>query len=263
MDSNKITLKPVSAILKAVLFWLSCAVALAASSGLTKSLSGWASAIAIGTAGVIAFLLTILFCKWQKLTLKDVGVVPGGSTARHLLIGVIVGALMVAVQVIATIIPGYVKLVYAPQVGPLIIGTNLLLYILIACREELVFRAFPLRSINYTAGPAIAQTVVVILFIIEHKVGGMTWIQAILGPGLGAILFGLAALKTKGLALPIGIHSAWNFGQWIMGFKNDTGLFRVITEKGHETIVMYLGWVGYILATGIAILVVYRSKVVN
>lgn len=258
MDSKKTAQR--SSVLKAVLFWLSCAVVLAISSGLTKNLSSWSSLLAIGIAGIIAFLLTILFCRWQRLTLNDVGVLPAKGTIRHLLTGMILGTIMVAIQVVVVMLPGHVKLAYAPNAGPLFTCTNLLLYTLIACREELVFRGFPLRSINYGAGPIIAQTVVAILFIIEHIIGGMTWVQAIFGPGLGAILFGLAAIKTRELALPIGIHSAWNFGQWMMGFKNDTGLYRIITEKGHETVALYLGWAGYFLATIIVILVIYKSK---
>jgi membrane protease YdiL (CAAX protease family) len=58
-------------------------------------------------------------------------------------------------------------------------------------------------------------------FAVEHVVGGMRWLHAILGAGIGSLLLGMAALATRGLAMPISLHAAWNFGQWwIVRFLN-------------------------------------------
>jgi membrane protease YdiL (CAAX protease family) len=101
-------------------------------------------------------------------------------------------------------------------------------------------------------------TILTAVFILEHVIGGMTWKMAIIGSGLGGILFGVAALKTKGLALPFGLHSAWNFGQWAVGFKNKPGIWNAVVAKGYErktenisltafVVVMLLAIIGIIL----------------
>jgi len=81
----------------------------------------------------------------------------------------------------------------------------------------------------------------------------MSWVQAILGSGTGAILFGIAAIKTKGIALSAGIHTAWNFVQWGAGSKNDSGVLHVIVEKGYESKVEQAGLVYYLIIMWAAI----------
>ena len=87
--------------------------------------------------------------------------------------------------------------------------------------------------------------------------GGMTWVQAFSGAGTGALLFGFAALKTKGIALPIGLHMAWNFGQWCFGFKKESGIFHGFADKGFESVVERNSWISYFLIMAIAIVIFY------
>ena len=44
--------------------------------------------------------------------------------------------------------------------------------------------------------------------------------------------------ERKGIAFPVGLHAAWNFGQWIFGFKNVPGIWEAIVEKGYGPEVM-------------------------
>jgi membrane protease YdiL (CAAX protease family) len=102
-----------------------------------------------------------------------------------------------------------------------------------------------------------AQIIITIIFILEHVVGGMSWGMAILGSGAGAVLFGLAALKSKGLALSLGLHSAWNFGQWTFGFKNKPGIWQAVVEKGYDDSVQIAGLVAFLFVTGLVITGIY------
>lgn len=90
----------------------------------------------------------------------------------------------------------------------------------------------------------------------------MSWKMSILGPGLGGVLFGLAALKTKGLALPLGLHFSWNFTQWLFGFKNNNGVWREIVEKGQETHAENIALTGFVIAMtiGITSLLLFYKK---
>ena len=71
------------------------------------------------------------------------------------------------------------------------------------------------------------------------------------------MLFGFAALKTSGIALPIGLHTAWNFGQWCLGFKKETGILHGVADKGFENAVERNAWISYLLIMTIAITVFY------
>ena len=66
-----------------------------------------------------------------------------------------------------------------------------------ACREELVFRSYSLRSLGYSLTPIIALIIITVIFILEHVVSGMTWKMAMLGSGAGGILFGFSSVENK------------------------------------------------------------------
>jgi membrane protease YdiL (CAAX protease family) len=114
----------------------------------------------------------------------------------------------------------------APALGGVML--SLVIYILLACREELAFRGYPLRRLKSAYGLWTAQAIVAIVFALEHVAGGATWAQAFTGPAIGSLLFGMAAIATDGLAVPIGLHAAWNFGDWIQGGKDSTGVWQQI-----------------------------------
>jgi len=67
-------------------------------------------------------------------------------------------------------------------------------------------------------GATVAQLLMAALFAIAHwgnpGMEGSTQLWASIDTALGAILLGLAYLRTGSLALPIGIHFGWN---WMQG----------------------------------------------
>ncbi len=261
MEQNQKGGKWIKTVGRILLFCLSCAIALAISSGLTKGWStSWSSIIAIVIAAIIALFLSLVFVHWEELQLKDVGLVPGRYSIYRFLAGFAIGSFLAVLQPILVIITSPLRLVRSPKIDVVSIGLNLLLYLSVAIREEVAFRGYPLRSLNYVLGPRAGLLIVAFIFSLEHVAGGMTWTQAFLGSGVGAMLFGLAALKTKGLALPIGLHSSWNFFQWFLGFKNGTGMYNVVVEKGYEVKVELIGWISYLLVMGLAILTIYYWK---
>jgi hypothetical protein len=67
------------------------------------------------------------------------------------------------------------------------------------------------------------------------------------GAGMGALLFGMAAIATRGLAVPIGVHAAWNFGdQMRSGGGKTTGFWKAVVEDGFEARAQVVGWTGYV-----------------
>jgi uncharacterized protein len=248
-----------------LLFFYVCSlVVLLFTSRLTKNLSvDIADLLSILLASILTFLLVYLFTHREKLSLREVGVVPGKNSIQRFFVGYIVGLFMAVLQAITVLGFGHLKFVFLPGTTALQIIIPFLLYFFVACREELVFRSYFLRRLDYSFPSPVALLVMVVIFIAEHVLAGMEWKMAVIGSGLGGLLFGVAALKTRGLALPIGLHSAWNFGQWMVGFKNKGGVWSAVVEKGYERETENISLAAFALVMLLAITGVlrfYRAK---
>jgi len=178
-------------------------------------------------------------------------------TLQKLAAGFGIGLFMTSLQPAIVFLLGHYKISVGPSTSAYPIFFYLTLYILVAVREELAFRGYPLFSLDYSFGPWMSQLIILVLFSLEHVAGGMTWIQALSGAGMGALLFGFAALRTNGIAVPIGLHAAWNFGQWCFGFKKEPGIFGGIADIGYENVVERNAWIAYLLIMAIAIAAFY------
>lgn len=211
--------------------------------------------VAIATIG--ALLLTWFFIKWDGISFDDIGLAPGRRSIGRLIGGFTFGLVLAVLQAMLVLVPGHVTLSPSQSINVNAVLLHLLLYAIIACREEVSFRGYPLRRLNYVMGPWAAQLIIAVVFALEHVAGGTPWLQAFLGAGVGALFFGLAALKTKGIALPIGLHAAWNFGQWLMGSKQEAGIWKAITEKGFESSVEYTILITYLIVMGIGMWCIY------
>ncbi len=194
---------------RVLLFCVLCALVLILGSSLLNGISKPMGDIILGTIAAIAvFALTIPFARWEGLSLRALGIIPHKYTLPKALAGFLLGLLIAALHVGMVLIFGRVRLEPVEAVPYTALITTLLLYLVLAAREELAFRGYPLRSLAYALGPWKAQLIIAMIFAFEHAAGGYTWAQAFLGAGVGAVLFGLAALKTNGIAFPIGLHAA-------------------------------------------------------
>lgn len=89
--------------------------------------------------------------------------------------------------------------------------------------EELLFRGFVFQRMVDGIGRWPALVAMAALFALAHwgnpGMDGATLVWATIDTALGAILLGLAYLRTRRLALPIGIHFGWNWAQGsLLGF---------------------------------------------
>jgi membrane protease YdiL (CAAX protease family) len=243
---------------RVLLFFLICALLLTLAGPLCSRLPGQLSQVVLGsiTTGATV-IVTGLFLRWDKLRFSDVGAAPDRQSAIRMLAGFALGVLLVALQTCVVALAGHVQWVRTPSVGLAPVGTALLAYVMLASREELAFRGYPLRRLDDRFGILSAQVVVALVFAIEHVAGGATWANAILGAFVGSLLFGMAALAMRGLAVPIGLHAAWNFGQWLLGEKETSGLWRPVVEQGYNLYVDHMGMLGYLLVFGSATVAFY------
>ena len=250
---------------RVLLFFVSCAFVLAATAPLAHKLPGPKGNLVLGSVAAFgAFALTLLFVRWEGLPLQSVGAAPRRGSLLRFAFGFLIGFALVALYASISAAAGHVRWVRAPGTGFAATLMNLLTYIALSCREELGFRGYPLLRLKGFFGVWGAQTIVALAFAAEHIAGGLPLSRAILGAGVGSLMFGMAAITTRGLAVPIGLHAAWNFGDWILGGKGSPGLWQVVVEEGQQQHAQFVGTIGYLAAMILGITMFwmwYRSKV--
>ena len=236
-----------SVLARVLLFMLGCALVLIIISSFTShSVQQWSLAVVGLEASTATLILTLIFIRRDDIQLADIGASPTRNSILRLLFGFAVGLLLVAAQTCLFTIAEHVRWVSsnAPAATPMVIA--LVTYLLLACREELAFHGYPLRRLNRSFGPWTAQLAVALVFALEHRAGGYSWTNALFGAFVGSLLFGMAALATRGLAMPIGLHAAWNFGQWMIGEKESPGLWRAIIPAGPSASTDHVALIAYV-----------------
>lgn len=205
-------------------------------------------------ASIGSFVLTLVFVRWDGLRLRDVGAMPQGCSPVLLVTGFVLGLFLVALHSFLVGIVGPVHWIRAagPTAGQATIVVTA--YLFLAAREELAFHGYPLRRLQYLIGVWGAQAIIATVFALEHMVGGWSLAQALWGAAVGSLLFGMASIATRGLAVPIGIHAAWNFGDWMRGNRAEPGVWRPQIEAGLEGAASRAGVWCYLLVMGLAIL---------
>lgn len=241
---------------RVLLFFILCPVLLAFLSPIDQDVHGLPPGMFIGVAASLGTLvLTVLFVRWDGIRLEDVGAAFSKRTPFRFLAGFAIGLLLVALHVSIEAFAGNLRWVRSDGVGLREIASTITLYILLASREELAFHGYPLRRLQSFLGLWVAQLIVALLFAAEHVAGGSTWMNALLGAGVGSLLFGMAAIATRGLAVPIGLHAAWNFGDWMHGGKGPGGFWHPIAlepVRAHADRTAMIGYVVVMVAGTLA-----------
>lgn len=249
------TPRPWHVLGRVVLFMLGCAVMLAAAApAATRVSEKWSPFLTGALAGIGAFALTALFVSWERLGLADVGAAINARSVVRLIVGLLVGLLLVALWAALSEASGTVRWVRAPGVGSPGVLTALVSYLALSFREELGFRGYPLRRLDRVFGLWAGQLFVATVFAAEHKLGGSPWSQALLGAGVGSLLFGMVAIATRGLAVGIGVHAAWNLGQWALGLKGMPGLWHGVVKDALQESARRVGMISYLAVMGTATL---------
>jgi hypothetical protein len=239
--------KPLKSLLHSLAFFLAAAVALVAASIVARRFPGWPEEIVIGGIGVLLTLaLTAAFLRWDRKRFSDVGLAWDRRTHARFLVGLAIGFALVALHAAIVASTGQVSWTRNNKVDATGMAVAAFGYGLLALREEVAFRGYPLRTLLPAFGAVGAQLTVMAIFVAEHRLGGATWGNAIFGSGLGALVFGMAALVTRGIALPLGLHAAWNFGDWMRGGKGDHGMWIMRIEEAHPAHISEVAMAAYV-----------------
>lgn len=179
--------------------------------------------LAHGVIGAVAaFLTTCLFLKFDRKQFSDIGLVFQRNTMAKFLAGIAVG-----IAIMGVLATGVLYLTNARiEVNT---GNNVLHFLLatlpllpLAFMEELGFRAYPLQILKDKIGIRLAIIITSTLFALYHIANGWTIASSFYGPAVWGLVFGLAAIYSKGIAMPTGIHYAANLTTSAFGTGNSS-----------------------------------------
>jgi hypothetical protein len=171
-----------------------------------------------------AFLgLTWFALQLEGRPLASVGLRLDWRWGRQFLLGALAGAGLMALMALPGFLGGGFRLARNPQAGLGGLLAGAWLYLAVAFSEELLFRGYLFQRLDQGIGRWPAQVLVALLFALVHwgnpGMTGATRVLASLDIAIAAMLLGLCYLRTRSLALPIGLHLGWNWTQgMVLGF---------------------------------------------
>ncbi len=138
--------------------------------------------------------------------------------------------------------------------------------------QELTFRGYPFQLLLKKYGVWPAQIIMAVFFGLMH-IGYMAFsemVATMFTTGIGALLFGLAYIKTNNLALPTGIHFGWNFLQILFPRHpslNGKGIVKIVEGSFNQTAFTPFTWmlpyVFVMIVVFIGISIFYRKQPSN
>lgn len=182
-------------------------------------LSAWFTPYFFG----VVLLATVLTMRLRKDPLASVGFHFDRRWAQEAVAGTLVGIVLMLVTA-GWVWAGHgVTFHRTPGTQGLSLLMGLWTFTWVALFEETLFRGFVFQRLSSAFGAWIGQGLVAAWFAFAHwgnpGMHGATKLWASLNIGLASLLLGLAYLKTRSLALPIGIHLGWNWTQGnVLGF---------------------------------------------
>jgi uncharacterized protein len=172
--------------------------------------------VSVGTQAII-ILLASMIC--QLLRRKPLAELFGKFDAqwlKELCVGSMVGSAFMLIPALILGMFDWVHWQWNPE-GFSVLSSSLLLFAGVAVAEELLFRGFVFQRLIAGTGQLTAQLIIAAYFLLTHLNNpGMTGnikVMASINIFLASILFGLAFIRTKSLAMPLGLHFMANFVQ--------------------------------------------------
>jgi hypothetical protein len=173
--------------------------------------------VSIGLQALIVVVAS-WFC--QLLRRKPLTELLGKFNARWFKefgVGGLLGSVLMLIPALILGIFGWVDWQWNPISIP-VLASSLLFFVGVAVAEELLFRGFIFQRLISGLGQWPAQLITAAFFLLTHLNNpGMTGsikVMASINIFLASILFGLAFVRTKNLAMPFGIHLMAN---WVQG----------------------------------------------
>ncbi len=184
--------------------------------------------ISILYQAVIVVVASIICQLWRRAALSDLFGAFNSRWLKTFATGLLLGAVLMIIPALLLMIFGWVSF----QKNTIDLSALLsisITFVGVAVAEEVLFRGFIFQRLTDGLGQWPAQLIIAAYFLLIHLNNpGMTGnikLMAGINIFLASIMFGLAYLKTKSLAMPVGMHFMAN---WVQGVLLGFGV------SGHE-----------------------------
>lgn len=185
-------------------------------------MSGPQAGVPIWAQALIIIFATVICQALRRKPLAEVTGAIDATWLTQLALGVAIGALLMLAPALVLLATGAARFAVSEQgVAALLPAATLMAAVAIA--EEFLFRGFLFQRLIDSLGQWWAQAIIGGLFVLTHSTAlegaGALGYLAGLNIFVASLMFGFAFIKTRSLAMPIGIHFAANFVQGgVLGF---------------------------------------------
>lgn len=172
----------------------------------------------IGT--IVAFGTVWGFLKFEKKSLKSIGLKWEKKTLKKFTLGLSVGLVLGSLMILSQVMYSGMEISLSENynIPSFLLWSSAL--IPLAFMEEIAFRSYPFIKLNKVFGLRITQVIIAILFALYHVLNGWSLGLAFLGPGIWALAFGLSAIFSDGISMPTGLHYGVNFVLALVSSQN-------------------------------------------
>jgi membrane protease YdiL (CAAX protease family) len=188
--------------------------------GTAAATAGLASVPGAAYSAVVSALLlgaNSLALHREGFDLGSLGLVPSRDRIGELAIGFAVGVLLFASLALVRGAFAGVTWTFGGLQAALPVLGSLLVALLLLLPEELLFRGYAFQRLTQAVGAWPGILISAVLFGLYHLAGSGMWgigaFYRAAMPALGGVVFGWLAVRTRGLALPIGLHLGGNWVQ--------------------------------------------------
>jgi membrane protease YdiL (CAAX protease family) len=192
---------------------------------LSHALQGWGIGKPwLEPLGFVFILLATWVCtRLRREPLASVGFHLDRRWAKEAAYGLLLGVGAMALVVALMWAVGAVRLQLDPARSLGALGQGFYFFLFVALFEEALFRGFLFQRLIDGAGIWVAQIAFALLFATAHwgnpDMQGATKVWASIDIALAALMLGMAYVRTRSLALPVGLHLGWNWMQGhVLGF---------------------------------------------
>lgn len=157
--------------------------------------------------------IVIFWRKFDKKPLRDIGLINLKDGFKDLIIGLILGAVTLAIVFFILLVTGNIKLIDPLNRPNFNISalTGLILFIFVGINEEMFARGYCFTVLKQSTNKFIALIVSSIIFAAMHSLNSGISLLSYVNLFLFALLAMYMTIKSGNLWLSIGLHITWNY----------------------------------------------------
>lgn len=213
---------------------------------------------------LLIFLYVMFFRLYERRRISELAWQPAG---KENLLGFVAGGSMVGILILVFLVSGCISFTILNPAS--IVFKPLILFILLALMEEILFRGILYRITEQSLGTWIAIGISALLFGIVHITNDHADYLGILSASSAGILLGILYTISGRLWYPISLHIGWNFFQYFLGLpvsgNEDFEYYMEATREGQEWFVgggfgIENSIITILLVLGISVFLIIRSR---